>query len=161
MRRGELLERLAEERANLLWAIEGLEEEEMTLPGVEGEWSVKDLLGHIAAWEREARLVAQKIAEEDAPCFDYQIDPRDEWREWNAREVEKRRGLPLSDILEELTAEHEKFKEMVEGLGEEQLSRKAISPWGWETTVEEQIRVQYQHEWGHARSILEWRKRKG
>ena len=59
MRKGELLDRLAEERANLLRAIEGLEEGEMNLPGAEGEWSVKDLLGHIAAWEREARLVAQ------------------------------------------------------------------------------------------------------
>ena len=128
---------------------------------MEGEWSVKDLLGHIAAWEREIRLVAQKTAEEDAPRFDYQIDPSDEWREWNAREVEKRRDLSLSDILEELAAEHEEFEEMVGGLSEEQLSRKAITPWEWQTTVEEVIRAQYQHERGHTKSILEWRKRGG
>jgi len=42
MRKGELLQKLADERANLLRAIEGLEEWEMTLPGVEGAWSVKD-----------------------------------------------------------------------------------------------------------------------
>jgi len=65
----------------------------------------------------------------------------------------------LSDILEELTAEHEKFKEVVQRLSEEGLSRKAIPPWGWETTVQELIRVQYQHERGHTKSILEWRKR--
>jgi len=161
MKKEELLGRLEEERVNLFRAIEGLEEGEMTLPGVEGEWSVKDLLGHIAAWEREERLVAQRIAEEDAPRFDYYIDPRDEWREWNAREVERRRGLPWSDILEELTREHDKFKEMVERLSEERLGRKATAPWGWETTVEELIRVQYQHERGHAKSIWEWRKRGG
>jgi hypothetical protein len=41
-------------RATLDTLVQGLDATTLTTPGVEGQWSVKDILGHIAAWE--ARL---------------------------------------------------------------------------------------------------------
>jgi uncharacterized damage-inducible protein DinB len=48
----ELLDDLEAARAELLLAIKGLSEEQMLHPGVVGEWSVKDTLSHIVAWDK-------------------------------------------------------------------------------------------------------------
>ena len=47
----ETLARLAESRRALHQALDGLSEEEMTQVQVEGVWTVKDVLRHIASWE--------------------------------------------------------------------------------------------------------------
>jgi uncharacterized damage-inducible protein DinB len=49
MTKEEMLARLAESRQALHQAIEGLSEEEMTQVQVEGVWTIKDVLGHIAS----------------------------------------------------------------------------------------------------------------
>jgi uncharacterized damage-inducible protein DinB len=51
MTKEEALARLAESRQALHQAIEGLSDEEMTQIQVEGVWTIKDVLGHIASWE--------------------------------------------------------------------------------------------------------------
>ena len=49
-----LLKRLDREWQSLLESLRALSDEAMSRPGVVGEWSGKDLLGHIATWEDEA-----------------------------------------------------------------------------------------------------------
>jgi uncharacterized damage-inducible protein DinB len=51
MTKEETLARLAKSRQALHQAIQGLSEEEMTQVQVEGVWTTKDVLGHIASWE--------------------------------------------------------------------------------------------------------------
>ena len=45
------LAHLTESRQTLLAAIEGLSQERMAQERVEGEWTAKDILGHIASWD--------------------------------------------------------------------------------------------------------------
>ncbi|MGE5264845.1 MAG: DinB family protein, partial [Acidobacteriota bacterium] len=49
--KAELLENLNTNRDQLLGAVAGLTEEQMTTLPVVGEWTIKDLVGHIAYWE--------------------------------------------------------------------------------------------------------------
>lgn len=44
--------------------------ERMTEPGAVGVWSVKDLLGHIAFWDREAVIVGPLLATGEADPYD-------------------------------------------------------------------------------------------
>ena len=158
MTKVELLHRIEEGRKKLNQAIEGLTPKEMIQERVNQEWTVKDILGHITSWEEEDRKVAERIAREENPKFDYGISPENDWREWNREQVEKKRGYSLKRILKELEGEHKKFMEMVRRLTEEQLARNGICPWQMESTVEELIRVTYVHDEEHAEKILEWRK---
>ena len=160
MTKVELLDKSEEARKKLLQAIEGLTEEEMTQGLVNPEWDIKDILGHITSWEEEDRKVAEEILKEGNPQFDYVISPEDNWREWNVKQVEKKRGYSLKRILSELEREHGKFMEMVRGLTEEQLTRKAVCPWQWESTVEGLIQTTFEHDEEHTEKILEWRKGK-
>ncbi len=51
-RKTELLAELDKEWANIERVCAVLNENEMLAPGVQGEWSVKDILVHISAWEK-------------------------------------------------------------------------------------------------------------
>ena len=51
MNRDELTDALEAARAKLDAALDGLSAEELTAPGPVGDWSVKDLLAHVTAWD--------------------------------------------------------------------------------------------------------------
>lgn len=48
------VERVETSWAGLMAAIEGIADERMSEPGVAGDWSVKDVLAHVAYWEGRA-----------------------------------------------------------------------------------------------------------
>ena len=52
MTKVELLQQIQSERKSLEETLSTLTPTQMLLPGVDGEWSVKDALAHISAWER-------------------------------------------------------------------------------------------------------------
>ncbi len=54
------LERIEASWRELTEALAGIPEERLTEPGVAGEWSVKDLMGHIAFWDEQALLAAER-----------------------------------------------------------------------------------------------------
>jgi len=154
----ELLEDLKAGRVELLAAIEGLSEPEMICPGVVGEWSVKDTLAHIAAWDKETRAVIHAFATQEDPVFDYKISGKRGFARWNAREVEKRRDLSVAQILAELEEARQELVELVQGLTEEQLSRRAVPPWRHPTTARRNLEVQAKHDREHAEQIIAWRE---
>jgi hypothetical protein len=51
----------------LMDSIRGIPESQMSEPGVSGQWSVKDILAHIAAWDRETTRVVMQILRGDEP----------------------------------------------------------------------------------------------
>jgi Mycothiol maleylpyruvate isomerase N-terminal domain len=97
MSKQEFLERVRAGRAQLNAAIGGLTEDQLSHEIVAGEWTAKDVLAHLAAWQGEARLAAERVArgEPCGPLVEESID------EWNRRRVEERRRLPLVDVIQE------------------------------------------------------------
>ena len=53
MTKVKLIELIVIQRHSLDQTLTRLEESQMTIPGVESDWSVKDILAHISAWERK------------------------------------------------------------------------------------------------------------
>lgn len=154
----ELLGDLDAARTALLSAIEGLSEQEMVYSGVVGEWSVKDTLAHIAAWDQETRAVIYAFVTQDDPVFDYKISGKRGFAKWNAREVEKRRELSVAQILTEMEEARRELVDLVQGLTEEQLSRRAIPPWRYPTTARRNLEIQAKHDQEHAEQIIAWRE---
>jgi len=97
---------LAEAWADLGRALDGLSDDEMLLPGVTGEWSVKDLLGHIAFWAGKAAHDLNALAEGQAERIETP-GSEEAGDEWNRREAERRRGQTLKEVRSECEAAHE------------------------------------------------------
>jgi len=92
------------DRVNASWAvwldvIDGIDPGAIDEAGVCGSWSAKDLIGHIAVWDREAADTARReTAGEAHPLFD--------WRRVNEEEAERRRSSSLDELTARMHAVH-------------------------------------------------------
>jgi len=100
--KAELQRRAIEAWQALKEEVESLSDSDLQQPGVTGDWSTKDLMGHLAFWTQllaeNLRLIAMGKGDEmkwygDEKTMD----------EWNEREWRLRRERPLSAIREELS----------------------------------------------------------
>jgi hypothetical protein len=87
-------------------ALVGLSDEAMRRPWC-GGWGVREILAHIAGWQREMIPVLERVARGEKPIPDgvsYEdVDG------WNTRHVGARRGLTVEGVRAELDASHGEF----------------------------------------------------
>jgi hypothetical protein len=97
-----LLHDADEAYAELRDAIRGLDDPEASRPWL-GTWGVREILIHIAAWDREMTPALERIGRGEAP---YPAGTYDDFDAWNARFVEARNGAKPAEIVEDLDASH-------------------------------------------------------
>ena len=66
-----IINNIRAEQAALEQVLAPLSEQQMTTPGVAGEWSIKDVLAHISAWERVLLARLQAMARKTTPVFSW------------------------------------------------------------------------------------------
>ncbi|HEU4389337.1 MAG TPA: DinB family protein, partial [Blastocatellia bacterium] len=94
----QFIEKLVNQRLNVLKAAEGLSDQELSKPMGEGKWSVKDMLGHLAAWEGEVVRAFEQKASGQRPT----IGDIKDFDSWNSVEAGKRRDRTPDQIRNEL-----------------------------------------------------------
>jgi hypothetical protein len=115
LKRSELIERIRSTRHEFETLLAQLTPEQMTQAGVAGEWSIKDMLAHIAWYEgQEAEFYAESDLE-GSPLWKVPQDPR------NQILFEQSRDRPLEEVLGEFRAAHNRFLEVIEGLSDQDL----------------------------------------
>jgi uncharacterized protein (TIGR03083 family) len=149
MKRQKLLEKLDNAWAEVKESYAGLPEARLTEPGVTEEWSVKDVLAHLTIWEEEALKYLPLIIEGGRPPRYVTYGGIDAF---NAQTIEKKRSLPLSEILRQLDATHRQLIDYLKSVPEEQFTT--------ETRFRHRLRLDtYSHYPLHARMIRDWRER--
>ena len=135
--------------AGLLDAVDGLSEEQLN--GVwYGDWSVRDILAHVAGWHREEIAMLERMARGERPVpesADYTDDDA-----WNARFVARWRDAPAGDVLAELRASEEAYLAAASRLPEERFGEGRTA----QRLVQQGCTEHYRE---HADEIREWRKR--
>ena len=122
----------------------------MTEPGVDGEWSVKDIVAHIAWGERENVGVVQAHALVGSELWQLSEDER------NAAVFQQNRGRELRDVLAESHQVFPQYFAAVASLSEDELNdpgRFKDMPGEWRPW-----RILYDptHYQVHAQSIRAW-----
>jgi uncharacterized damage-inducible protein DinB len=159
-KREELIRKLREVRSLLLTTTLGLKDKELTQELITDKWALKDILGHVASWEEEFIRVIQKFLREENPEYDYLIKEENNWSEWNLSQWEKKREWSYKTTLEKFSSVHEEFIALIKNLKVEDLAVRKSGSWGSESTIEEIILSQIDHEIEHCRQIVEWRQKK-
>lgn len=150
MKKTEFLERAGVAHRALISALDGLTEEDAARVGLTAEWSVKDALAHVAAWETEGALVLEGLRQGavEAPKLDKETIDR-----FNAAAVEERRGRTLAEVREEFDARHRRTGELLASMPDE------LDESSREYHLAEILAVRhYTH---HAAQIEEWKKKIG
>jgi len=143
-----LLTRIRDAWSDFQDSYAGLSDAEMLRPGVQGQWSVRDILAHVTTWEEEAlRHLPLILRGGRAPRYSTRYGGIDAF---NALTTEQKRGLPLAEVRRQLDAVHQQLMEFVDALPEELLTG--------DTRVRRRIRLDaYGHYPKHARAIRAWR----
>ena len=97
--RRRLLSRLDVERNQLVRNIGFCRIRDIDRPFI-GEWSLKDVVGHIASWEAEVVTALRELREGKRPrLLDFGSDAVDEW---NNDHVGRKRDLDFSSVFDQL-----------------------------------------------------------
>ncbi len=148
--REKILADMTKARENLLAALEGLSNDQMTRPAV-GDWSVKDLLAHLACWDEFSLPDVRRLARGAAPALAaFDIKKVDEW---NAMLMSLRRHFSLGQARNELEICRQMLLDAVaelpdSALAEGQFGRNLLS-------------ISAFHDKEHEEDIRNWRKREG
>ena len=144
----QLLNRLDKAWTELNVSFSGLTDTQMTTAGVIGDWSVKDILAHIIAWEEEALKYLPLIAQGKRPLrYSVTYGGIDAF---NTLVVEKNKEKPMPEVLSQLHETHDRLLEYIRSAPDEQITR--------ETSFRRRLRLDtYSHYPEHTKSIKQWR----
>lgn len=138
-----IIDRVESSWQGFIDALDGIPDERMVEPGVTGDWSVKDLLGHVAFWE--SRTIAHLEREErgephpDGGGADFEPINQEQHR--------LRANQPLAGARDELQATHARLVAL--------LGRVPVSDPG------DIAGNTWDHYDEHAENIRGWRKQQG
>lgn len=155
----ELIIRLKAGYFGLLQAIEGLEEDDMKVKWF-GDWGVREILAHLAAWDEENRKVLKSIIYGKLPTMFKGTNGYPELEErvdaMNKMFVEQREHYSINKILSELSENRKSLIASIEKNCPSDLSKDYGVRWG-RIPITLNYYFDYPHDETHIVQIAEWR----
>ena len=121
MTKEKILSTLLSERANWETLLSTIDTSRMTQPGVAGEWSLKDIIAHIAVYEEWISVVIEELMRGETKTLD-SAEPGDvdvDYR--NARFFREHQHRSLPEVLEYSQNSFQHLLTVVQSLPEEEL----------------------------------------
>lgn len=138
-------------RAATLTLLGRLPEAEILRPRTQGEWSIKDVLGHIAAWEEEGTERLRLITRGQGHRMVFYETMADADR-FNVRAVAGARSTPLAGVLRRLARARQRLVAVLR-----RLPPRSLNDPSHELPVVVWLReFAWTHERAHRREIREW-----
>ena len=120
-----LLGELELERNQLLRNIETCRIRDIERPMID-EWSLKDIIGHVASWEAEVVSALRDVQEGRRPAIlDFEDDRTDAW---NQDHAERKRSLTFWSVLEQLKAGRERLLAVVSEFDDDAIGEEGRVP---------------------------------
>jgi uncharacterized damage-inducible protein DinB len=96
-----LTTRLVDARNELLALVRGLPVDRLETPGAVGDWSVKDVIGHIASWENRLLTLAQTVLNGHAAQIEW-LSGDEALQAWNQKQYLRKRDWDWHETIREL-----------------------------------------------------------
>jgi hypothetical protein len=128
MSKSQLLEKIRTRQGELEELLAPLSEAQMTTPGVNGAWSMKDTVAHLTAWQKVALDRLRAAASGGEPQTPKIFDVND----MNERYYQENKARSLSDVMADFRRTHQGVVESVEVLSDDDLNKPDRYSWWWE-----------------------------
>jgi len=159
MKKPDLLTALTTERQNLLKLLEGLPDDAYLESGVVGgEWTLKDVLSHLTAWESELVTLIAFTRRGQRPKIEMGNRDVDTLNaKWRAAFKDR----PLDRVLADFHGVRQQTIRQVESLTDELLAESKKYPWLKDTPLWKWIAEDsFEHDQEHAEDIRQWLERR-
>ncbi len=151
MKKEEMIERVRAAHERFTKALDGLTEEQATRAGLNPQWSVKDALAHVTAWEIEGARILSEI---QSGTWEPQKVNKNSIDEFNARAVEQRRESSMSAVRAEFDEAHREMERTILTLLPDEVDESSPAYKYTEGTT-------FRHHAQHAAQIEEWKQKQG
>jgi hypothetical protein len=145
-----------DEYTHLRQAIDGLDEAAMSRVWF-GDWGVKDIVAHVAGWEREMSAALERMARGERPTpegVDYSDSDA-----WNAGFALSMRNIPAPTVIASWQQTHANYVKAANAVGSDRYGTKED---GTPMTVNRLLETSgYGHYKEHAAQIRDWRQKEG
>jgi hypothetical protein len=156
MTKDELIQKIESEWDNLQASLDGLTEEQMHQPGVVGEWTIKDILAHITAWQTRLITTLFKAERGVTPEMTEAGKTVDQMNEKFYREMKDR---SFDQVWDDLDSSYHQLLSRLEGWKEKDLFDPKRFKWMKGDPFAAYIAGDsYEHYEEHAAQIRAWRK---
>ncbi|MBM3144999.1 MAG: ClbS/DfsB family four-helix bundle protein [Chloroflexi bacterium] len=149
--KNELLETINRSWVELDEIIAGLSEEQLQQPGaMDNDWSFKDIMAHITAWELLA-MDRIRAAQTGEPLKHPAIESDDFANALNAEIYKQNKDTPLAEVAEDFHETHARFIAQIEALDEGVLAEKL--PFDWAGNLTFQVLISANTHWHYAEHL--------
>jgi len=135
---------------------------------ITSEWTLKDLIAHVASWAGEFRSQAEILAGGNGVGYRILFDEVGGPRSWNAEKVEMRRSQSLEELISEIDRETVRFQDRLFEvaipalLTERPIGIVAAAAPGqpWIRSIAGLVEMRCFHERHHMTRIIQWKSSK-
>jgi hypothetical protein len=156
MTKGELLDTLQAEYSRWEALLEQVGPARMERPGVTEDWAVKDIVGHLAAWQSRPVAwfqAARAGTRPEPPPWDMHLSEE----EINAWITQSNRSRPLQDLLAESRRVSSDLLEAIRATPEQELADPGRFPWLQGRSLLDALAGNtYEHYQEHGQAIRAW-----
>ena len=146
----EILQRLAETHDDLEKTIEGLDLD--LVIHADTDWRIRDILGHIATWDRVLIYAIQSFLEGSEYVIPGMVGDE---TDYNQDKVLEQRNLPTEEIYQEWNQARKDFIEAVQQIPPDMFNEELAFPWGDERgSLTLMIEYMVDHDGEHQEEIL-------
>lgn len=156
----EILRLIKKERKKLDTIIQKLSQEQLSQPGVHGEWSIKDIIVHIAVWEERGTKWIRSYAKGIKPHIPLKGYTGKDYGKLNQQTYKENQNRPWGEVL---NYSQETYKKLITTIDEFPESNLDLSfyfdSFRLETiTGRDVISFRYLHYRSHLEKISSWVK---
>lgn len=155
--KNDLLAAIEKSRKRLEAALAKSPRESMLVAGVEGPWSIKDLLDHIVVWEERMLAWLATTLAGDQPQMLPEGMTWDDLDTWNQETFEALRERSLDQVLHDFRTTYPRVLQAVKKAPEEALLQVDRFPWRKGSPLWEMVAANtFWHYDDHAEAIERW-----
>lgn len=151
-------ERLQKNNLLVIQVVDGFPETGWEMPGASGDWSVKDIIAHLASYEHVAVDVLNTFhGDEPTPMLLQFLHQHDHF---NESEVNAREYLTAQQIMDEYQDAQVETTSLLMQIPEDQVRQTGTMPWyGEKHCLEDLINLLDEHTREHCMQIAQFRRR--
>src|SRR5438477_2844460 len=156
MDKDQILEEMSTNYISLVEILAPLDQTQMTAEGIIANWSIKDILAHIASWHHRLLTWLDAAVRNEEPTLSGP-DSVEEMDALNAQFYQENKSRPLDEVLTDFRTTHQQIMDIVQAMPEDDLMSPHRFAWSHERPLWHLISGDtFEHYQEHLAQIQEW-----